>query len=59
MASHIVFVLTAKQKKELKKNKLLRNRAGVYVRVKYSNGKLYVTHHKKGGRFVASNAAFA
>ena len=54
----IVFVLTAQQKRDLKKRGLLRNKRGT-LRVKYVSGWLHVTHHKKGPKFVASNAAFA
>lgn len=62
----IVFTLSAKQKKELKGKGLLRNNAAAWARVRYVNGRLYVTRHLgtgklvvKAGKFVASNAAFA
>ncbi len=55
----IVFVLTPRQKKKLQSQGLLRNGAAAWVRARYRSGRLVVSRHRKAGKFVASNAAFA
>lgn len=55
----IEFVLTPKQKAELKKRGLANDKAVLDVRVKFQGGKLFILRHKKGSRFVPSNSAFA
>ena len=54
----ITFILTKAQLKDLKKRGLLKNKGGT-LKVRFRAGKLHVIKHKKGSKFVSSNAAFA
>lgn len=58
----IVFVLTPKQMKALRAQKLLRKGASAWLRARYRNGRVVISRHtqkRQPADFVASNAAFA
>lgn len=58
-AKPITFVLSKAQRARLERLGL-RNKQGIVLRAKFTNGRLVVTNHQiAGGIFVSSNAAFA